>query len=385
MPITKIPNTNLFTGIFYKLVLKSLPGGFVTWADVGKYYAQYELTPNELPKYETGGPYQFDHQWVFGATESTDGYTLANRAKPFSNLIWTNAEVGHGNHVAIYDDEEARCLMSAGGKWRKDASWIVQPTNEQNYYKVENLARRSNYLTWTWTKRNDFNYYLQLCQDFEEDSKLSFQPVGIKLDAFVYDFEFSNLDCILNNNENDKTLEFTKTDSNPSNDAITSTLDSVIKTTDSLAISFDYSTTLLDKTSFSINEIGIKGISFDGGFDANVERKIEITKTTTLKKDILIPPRKTVQSGIFMVWANDVELPFTAKMKIVGRADRVVAGQPDQTREGSVPPEVVEQYIKSSGEQMEFISTSGVTIVRVSGVLKGNFGIKVVVGTKSSG
>lgn len=392
LPITKIPNTNLFTGIFYKLVLKSLPQGLVTWANRGTYYAQYELTPSELPKYETGGPYQFDNQWVFGATESKEGYTLTNRGKPFGNLIWVNAEVGHGNHVAIYDELEARLKMSEAGEWRKDASWIVQPTCERNYYKIENLAKRSNYLTWTWTKHNDFNYYIQLCKDFEDESKFSFEPIGIKLDANVYDFEFSkSLDYFLNNNESDYNEEIIKTISNPSNFEVTFNMEEIINTKDSIAISFKQSLTAVDKTTLSISvlqDIGISNFSLQGAFEANVEKQTEIAKTTTVRKQILISPRKTVDTGIFTVWAKNVELPFSAKVKIVGRTDRIVVDQPDVIRQGSVPPEFVEQFINSSGSKnIEFISRCGsdAIIVRVSGVLRGNFALKTIVRTRSTG
>lgn len=389
MPVTRISDTNLFTGIFYKIVLKSLPQGLLTWADRGKYLVQYELTESELPKYNPNGPYKFDHQWVFDATESSGAYTLTNRAKPFASLIWNNDTVGHGTHVAIYDDDESRRKVSKDGEWRKSASWLVRPTCEEDYYKIENLEKQNNFLTWTLTKYNEFNFFMQLCKDFDEDSKFSFQPVDIKLDGYMYDFVFqSRLESFLSNNESDYSLEKKKYHTNPTFDERIWTIEETVQTKDSIAISLNNPMISMQRTSVLIEmltEIGVNEFSFEGGFDGGVEKRTEITKTFTIKKRFMVPPRKIVEANISTIWARNVELPFEAKMEITGRADRMVVNHPDVMREGPVPPEVVQHFIRSSGVQMEFINTNGVTIVYVHGVLKGNFGLQPIVKTRTAG
>lgn len=380
LPITKIPNTNLFTGIFYKLILKSLPQGLVTWAwSNDNFFAQYELNPTELPKYVAGGEYQFDHQWAFSATESNNGYKLSNRGLQKGYLIRSDVEVGSGRHVTYYDDQ-----ASKGDEWDKDASWIVQPTCDQNYYKIENLGSRSNFLSWTWTKHNDFNYYIQVAQDFDEDSKFSFEPIGINLDATIYDFEFrQGLESFLNNNGSDYRQEFMQSNSNPSNSQIVATIEKTVQSKDSITVSFEQSMSLISKTTISISlleSIGVKQISFQGGFEANVDQKTDFTKSSFIRQQFVIPPRKTLDVGIFSVWASNVELKFSAKMKIVGRTDRMVQDCSNVTQDGPVPSEFIEEFINSSKcEKLEIISRSDADItVLVSGVLKGNFALRNV-------
>lgn len=369
--------------------MKAFPQGWVTWASK-KNYVQIELDPNALPNYATGKPYQYDNQWMLGATEAENGFTLTNRGKPYSYLVWVNAEIGSGNHVAVYDDPDSRKHMSEGGDWRKDASWIIHSTNEDNYYKLENLAKNGSFLTWTYAKYNDFNYFIQLAYDAAEDSKFSFEPSGIRLEARVYDFEFEeSLDEILYNGKSQNSLVAKKRFPNHSDAEITSTLDESIQIKDSVVIGFKESLSMMYKTTMSVTMLVATGgseFSFEGGFEANQEKHTEISKTMSLKTEIKIPPHKDIEASIYTVWANNVELPFTAKMKVVGRAERIVINHPEEIREGYIPPDVVEDFVNSSGNNMEVISRSGDNlIVKVSGVLKGNIGAKTIVSTKEVG
>lgn len=362
--------------------MKVFPKGWITWT-AEKNYIEVEMNPSELPKYEPGQPFEKDNQWAFGATESDLAYTLTNRGKPSGFLIWVNAGAGAGNHVSVYDDAESIDKMSAGGSWRKDALWIPQSTTESNYYKLENLANRGSFLTWTYKKHNDFNNYIQMLNyDAREDSKFSFLPSsGMKLEAKVYDFVYAESpDDILKRDQNlNRVLVAKKHFPNLSDVGVTSIVEESGQTTNSFTIEFKESLSMMNKTT-------INGISFDGGLEANEPKAIEFISSFPLKTEIKIPPYTDVEASIYTISANNVELRFTAKMDIVGFAERMVVDRPGNVKYGSVPADLVEDFIKTSTRnKMEIIRRSGDNLtVRVSGVMRGSMGLKTIINTTES-
>lgn len=386
VPVTKIPNTSLFTGLFYKPVFKTKPKGLMTWVEEGKYYIILEQIPEELSKFETGKKRQYDHVWTFGATETNVSYTMTNRGKPLGHLLWVSAKVGVGKHVAIYDSDSARKKMSEGGEWRKDASWMVNPTDEENYFKIENAGKRSNYLTWTEAKYKANDPWVELAKDFHEDSKMFFKPMYVKLNGLVFDFKFSkSLDTFISANESDYSMEHKKNISNTGNTPMMHTLESEITTEDSITISFKNSLPALSKMTFSIN-FGPAKIKYSTAapFNSNEEFHIEVPKMTPFKQQITIPPMKMIEAGIFSSWAKNIDLSFTAALKLTGTAERMVVGHPDQIGEGPVPSAVVKQKIKSSKLANLLLSGSDV-IVGISGELKGKIGMNLILGLKTHG
>lgn len=381
-PIMNIHGTKLYTGIYYKLGMKVFPKGWVTWTN-NQNYIEIELDPSQLPNYEPGKKFERDNQWSFGVTESVIGYTLSNRGKPSGFLIWVNSAIGRGNHVAIYDDADSIRKMSEGGRWRKDASWIPQPTDDENYYKLENLAYRGNFLTWSYAKYNEFNYYIQMVTyDAKEDSIFSLHPAGIKLEAKIFDFIFSiTADDILKREENlNRSLLAKKHFPNFSDTEITSIVEETGQTTDSIEISFKESLKMMHRI---VIGTGHNEYLFDGGFEANEAKSLEMTSNLPLKTEIKIPPYSDMEVSIYTVMANYVEIPFTAKMNIVGLTERIVVNRPGEVREGKAPADLVEDLIKTSGgESLEIVRRSGdIVTVQVSGVIKGKVGLKTIMNT----
>lgn len=365
--------------------MKVFPKGWITWT-AAQNYIEVELNPSELPKYEPGQPFENDNQWAFGATESDLAFTLTNRGKPSGFLIWVNAGAGRGNHVSVYDDAESIAKMSTGGSWRNDALWIPQSTNENNFYKLENLANRGSFLTWTYKKHNDFNYYIQMASyDANEDSKFSFTPLGMKLEARVYDFVYAESpDDILKREQNlNRVLVAKKHFPNLSDVGVTAIVEESGQTTDSFTIEFKESLAMMNRTTIGTR---IHGISFEGGLKANEQKAVEFISSFPLKTEIKIPPYSDVEASIYTISANNVELSFTAKMDIIGFAERMVVDRPGEVKYGSVTADLVEDFIKSSTRnKMEVISRSGDNLtVRVSGVMKGSMGLKTVINTTES-
>lgn len=367
--------------------MKSFPKGWFTWTTYGR-YTEIDLNPGSLPKYAPGQPFQFDNQWLFGSAESDTAYTLSNRGIPLGFLIWVTAETGSGNYVSLYDDEASRKKMLAGGVWRKDASWIPVPTDEENYYKLENLAKRGNFLSLSTKKHNDFNNYIQLGADSKEDTKFSFQPARITLQARVYDFEFKEtLEDIFKKGVGlNRNLKRQTQFPNLSKSEIVYVVEESFETKDSIKIGVMGTFPMMKKTTITFNEvIGTSGanVSFDGGFEGNQEKSLEVSKSLPLKTEIKIPANKGVDASIYLWSANDVAIAFSAKMEIVGFTDRIVVDHPGEVQEGNVPATVVEEFIKSSGgSTFEIISRSGdALIVKIAGVVKGNIGLKTVMDT----
>jgi len=388
VPVKKIPGTKLYTGIYYKVSMKTFPQGWVTWATKG-HYIQIELTSSQLPNYAIGKPYQFDNQWMIGPTETKNGFTLTNRGKPYGFLVWVLAEVGSGYHVAVPDDPDSIRHMSAGGERRNDSSWIIHATNEENYYKLENMGKHDNYLTWTYKKHNNFNYYIELTYNTEDDSKFLFLPSDIKLEANVFDFVFEeSLDDVLDNPPIEiKNLVAKKTFPNHSCIDISYTLEESLQTRHSVTISFKESFRMIHKTTLYVDMLMAAGgqeFIFDNGFEANQERLTEFTKTTTLKTHLKVPAHTEIEASVYTKWARHVEMPFIAKMKVVGVAERIILNHPDEVKVAYVPGDIVEDLITfSGGDNLDTISRSGDhVIVRVSGVIKGNPGFETAVITR---
>lgn len=274
--------------------------------------------------------------------------------------------------------------MAAGGDWRNDALWIPISTNEEKFYKLENLAKRGSLLTWTYKKHNEYNYYIQLGNyDAKEDAKFSFKPKAIRLEAKVYDFKFEeSIDDILKRTEDvTESLLAKKQILNTSGMEIASSVQESTKQTVRATFNFNESFTMMQKTTIDTED---QVHSFDRGFEANQDRSIDITKSLSFNANIKIAPYTILDASFTTTTANVIVVPFTAKMLVVGFADRMLKDRPGETRDGSVPADLVEDFMKSSGSsKMEIISRTGDDlVVSVSGVFKVSPAVKISMDTK---
>ncbi len=273
--------------------------------------------------------------------------------------------------------------MAADGEWRTDALWIPTVTNEDNYYKLENLAKRGRFLTWTYAKHNQYNYYIQMANyDAKEDAKFSFESKTIKLVAKVYDIKFEkSIDEVMRLSQ-DITESFLskKRIPNVSETEITATVEESTNTTVPVTFNFNESFEMMLKTTI---ETGDKVHSFDGGFKANQDRSTETISILSFNENIKIAPYTIIDATLSTTTASNIEIPFTANMLVTGSTERMLKDRPGETREGTVPPESIENYMMSSGsDKIDVVSRTGDNlIVRVSGIFKATIPLKISMNT----
>ncbi|XP_037040490.1 uncharacterized protein LOC119077392 [Bradysia coprophila] len=368
VPVSKITGTNLYTGIYYKMSMKTFPYGWVTSAIYGSTtYVQIELNPNELPNYEPGKMFQFDNQWYFEAVGSSGGYTLTNRMKTDDVLSYL------GWYAALSNRES---IKATGDVFLIRAQWKLRATAEENYFKVENMQYPGCLLTWVWTMHNRHNYYIQLSYtDYGDDSKFSFKLPTITLKAIVTDFQFSQLP-----EETSRVLVDKKNFTNVGRTELTYSLNETYPTSNSFTFSFARPIRAVNQTTINVTnllELSATELIFDGGFEANEGRTVNVTKHLTMNSQVRGPPNSENEVSIFTIWSR-IEVPFTATLILSGTTERILKDQPGQVQEAQVPVDLVKEYLSSIGEtNLEIVSRVGNNLrISVSGVMKANVGYK---------
>lgn len=75
VPIQKIPGSNLYTGVYYRIKMPLFPSGVVTLtnAEDGNYaqYLQIDLNPENLIHYSKGRKWYKDSQFMFAPSTNT--------------------------------------------------------------------------------------------------------------------------------------------------------------------------------------------------------------------------------------------------------------------------------------------------------------------------
>ncbi len=373
--------------------MRSFPQGWVTWVNSGtsnKYYVEVELDPAALPFYAKGKEYEIDNQWTIGPSEKPNQFTLRNRRQSLGLLTYATEEVGSGRYAAIFDGPEDRKKTASGGAWRNDALWKIEADEAMKYYKLENVGMKGYKLTWTFKKYNAYNYYVQLANyDAKEDAQFLFTPSAIKLVARVYDFEFEEEpeDVFAEESNQKRSLVSKLRFANNSPATITKTIEETVEHKDSVTYSFTESFSMMYETSIEANYLIFKGsasMKFGGGFSATRSKTKETTKTTSVKDEIKIPPYTDIEASIYNVMADNVLLPFKAKMTVTGTAQRIVADQPTQTQDGDVPGDIIEAYIKANGgRNLKILKRTGNSILlSITGEMTGNIGIQSTISTR---
>lgn len=380
-----VPGTKLYTGIYYTLSMWSFPQGWVTWVDKAKdrYFIEIDIDPAALPLYNVGKSYEIDNQWTIGPSEKPDQFTLRNRRKNLGLLTYASDKVGSGFHAAILAGPLDRAKMAPGGEWRSDALWKIRETGK--YHKIENVGKKGYFLTWTFTMYNAHNYFIQLANyDAGDDAKFLFTPSAIKLVARVYDFDFEEdpNDAFSNNVKQSAAYKFRFANNSPAE--ITKTIEETIETKESFTFSFTESFSMMYETSIEASVGIFKGsasMKFEGGISATQSKTRETTRKETVKDEIKIPKYTDIEVNIITQRADNVVIPFKAKMLVTGTAQRIVADRPSETQDGDVPGDVIESYIRATGgKNMEVIKRTGNNIVvALTGHLTGNVALKSTV------
>lgn len=120
VPIKKIPGTELYTGVFYKVGMPRFwPSAWLTWTykkdndDQDTNFVQVAIDPKNALFYAEGGKWHEDVQWMFAPSPSEDDdgwYSFDNRglsklnykeSKKTSVTTWSQSKVGSGYHIVI--------------------------------------------------------------------------------------------------------------------------------------------------------------------------------------------------------------------------------------------------------------------------------------------
>ncbi len=390
MPVTKIPNTRLFTGMYYKVGVKSHPNGWLTWT-TKEHYLQIDLKPESLTLYERGKSYQFSNEWSFGMTEINHGYTMTNRGKPIGNLIWSHGTLGSALSAKIYDDAESRQKMAKNGIWRKWVMWSPSLTDETDFYKITNLdklqSNNGGYLGLSKKMTTDDNYFVQVGHDVNDDSKFYFQST-YRIVGKMTSFRFADLrDDRMNNKE--IILISKDTYTNPNSVSVTATITKTIETRDHITIQFYESLSMVNSIDVSFKgSLWSDAVSFTipSGMKRNEAHVTEIVKELPLDThQIHIPAMSSVEASIYQMIMTDIELPFTAELELNGLMDRIVVNHPEEIIESAIPDHVLEDIVKYSDDKdIEFVERSGDKIkIRVSGIIRGRSARQLTINEKA--
>ncbi|KAG4079259.1 hypothetical protein HA402_006982 [Bradysia odoriphaga] len=387
IPIQIVPGTRLYTGIYYTLSMWTFPQGWITWVEKSKYVynIEIELDPAALPLYAVGKSYEVDNQWTIGPSEEPNQFTLSNRRKNVGLLTYLSDQVGSGYHAGILESPQDRAKMAPDGDWRKDALWKLHESGK--YHKIENVGMKGYFLTWTYKMYNYYNYFIQLANyDAKDDAKFLFTPSAIKLVARVHGFEFEGeLDAVFND-KGKRSAAYKLRFANDSPTEITKTIEETIETKDSVTFSFKESFLMMYQTSIEASISAFKGsatMKFEGGISATQPKTWDTTRTMSVKDVITIPKFTDIEVSIDTVQAENVVIPFTAKMVVTGTAERIVADNPSKTQDGEVPADFIESYIRDKGgRNMKVIKRTGNSIeISISGDITGNVALKSTVST----
>lgn len=390
MPVTKIPNTRLFTGMYYKVGMKSHPNGWLTWT-TKEHYLQIDLKPESLSLYEDGKSYQFSNEWSFGMTEIKHGYTLTNRGRPIGFLISSHATLGSALSAKIYDDTESRHRMAKNGIWRKQVMWSPSLTDETNYYKITNLdllqSNNGGYLGLSRKMTTDDNYFVQVGHDGNDDSKFHFQST-YRIVGKMTSFRFEDLRDDRMNNK-DTILISKDTYTNPNSVSVTATITKTIQTRDHITNQFYESLSMVNSIDVSFRgSLWSDDVSFTipSGIKRNEAHAAEIIKELPLDThQIQIPAMSSIEASIYQMIVTDIEVPFTAELELSGLMDRIVVDHPEEIIESAIPDHVLEDIVKYSDDKdIEFVERSGYKIkIKVSGIIRGRSARQLTISEKA--
>ncbi|XP_037043149.1 uncharacterized protein LOC119079377 [Bradysia coprophila] len=388
IPVQIVPGTKLYTGIYYTLSMWAFPQGWITWVDKSPnvYNIEIELNPENLPLYAVGKSYEVDNQWTIGPSEEPNQFTLRSRRKNIGLLTYLSDQVGSGYYAAILDSPKDRVKMAPGGEWHNDALWKLHESGK--YHKIENVGMKGYFLTWTYTMYNKYNYFIQLANyDAKDDAKFLFTPSAIKLVARVYDFEFEEEPDDVFNDNGKRSVAYKLRFANDSPTQITKTIEETIETKDSVTFSFTESFSMMYQTSIEASVSVFKAsasMKFEGGISATQSKTKDTTRKMSVKDEIKIPKYTDIEVSIYTVHAENVVIPFKAKMLVTGTAQRIVADNPSETQDGEVPGDVIESYIRAKGgKKMNVIKRTGNSFeISITGEMTGNVALKSTVSTR---
>lgn len=396
IPVQKIPGTELYTGIYYAISLKKYPKGYITWVGTKTDGTYNIVTDNNYASnrksYAPGKHAEVHVLWVIAPTETAGQYQLINKKKFEGYLTYSSKEVGSGYHAAILTTQVDKEKMSEGGPWHAAASWKFHvDKTDVNYVKLENVQKKGYYLTWSNYKNDPGTPFIQLANyDAGNDAIFLFKPRSIKLNARVYDFEFKTDPDDVFKKKGKQTNVAHLNFNNPSAASIEQSVTKTIEAKESYSYTFKQSLSVMSTTKLEASFIKVVSVSsmlsVTGSVESSKTRSIENTEKTEVKTTVKIPPYSSVVATFYNVLANNVALPFDAKMSVVAVAQRVIADTPSETQDGEIPGSIIQEYVKNrGGKNWKIIEhTDSGILVKVSGELAGNFALQSTVIVKDA-
>lgn len=189
VPVVKIPSTNLSTGVFYVITMKSKPSGIVTWTDKKvvhdiKNFVQVDLTPENQKEYLPGGQWFSSAQWTFQPLNNSSSFLLKNRDN-LSRNVATVVDENTGYTFLYWDDPSGPSSLNTPLNY-----YFITPvgTVDESEYKIQLQFSRypGRFVTWTPLKNGKYSHFLQVAakgSEYDWDGKswdstlFKFEPV----------------------------------------------------------------------------------------------------------------------------------------------------------------------------------------------------------------
>lgn len=158
VPLLQIPSTNLSTGIFYTITMKSRPSGVITWTDQhtsgGANYLQIDLTPGRgHNQYKPGGVWYHSSQFIFTPLPHVSTQFLLRNRYDLTRIVASHFEEESGYNFVTWDQ--------SGGHEPQSKSYLTPiGTGDGVQLQFSRFSRR--FLTWAPLKYGNYSYYLQV-------------------------------------------------------------------------------------------------------------------------------------------------------------------------------------------------------------------------------
>ncbi|OXA50659.1 hypothetical protein Fcan01_14055 [Folsomia candida] len=379
VPLVKIPSTNLSTGVFYIISMKSKPSGVLSWTydkaihNTGN-FLQLDLTPENQAKYLPGGEWNLSAHWVLQPFNNLSSFVLKNRDNLSRNVATVYDE--NTGYTFLYWDDPA----GPGNLNTPPNHYFVTPvgTVDQPEYKIQLQFPRypGRFVTWTPLKYQNDSHYLQVAAKGSEydwggrswDSTLfKFEPVtsGVVIRfGHVASLEISPQGVEMLENKG----TMIKTSLPDTSGGILTITNPTLHPHIKLPANFTFALSSKKGSPILFNVI------------ASSENSNKTYLVRPLNRVLPLPPNVAVNVGAGKVTSfrvqqklfKEVELPCVLNVPVTGEGDRMTEDW-DEDR-GPLPPDVVETALRKKLGLLDEVRMDGDQLfVRVGAVIKGTF------------
>jgi len=292
IPIQPIPGTNLHTGIFYTINLKTQ--GIATWVGdkSGDFLHLAIVYGSELnDNYKPGGSYYESVQWLVMPSEVAGAYVLVNRELKRAVITWMGDSPSGQGYVGAGNFMDDSPDYLPGGKYRKDNLWTFNlASDDRDYHTFSNKGRDNNFVTWTskeiGTITRKFMELVRASNDYRpggkwrNDALWKFEPAA-NLEGEIIEFSTKNTpEEIINSKKSQVDFIQSQTIMNQGSVKLTKDMTRQEKVTDTFSFGFRQSLSICSKVSVEASPVPFfSKISMEVTTKLELEAKQEWTKT----------------------------------------------------------------------------------------------------------